>query len=43
MFGPELIKAFGEFKAAWDPDNKLNPHKVVMLTCLRKICGWRGL
>jgi FAD/FMN-containing dehydrogenase/Fe-S oxidoreductase len=29
MFGTELIKAFGEFKAAWDPDNKLNPHKVV--------------
>jgi FAD/FMN-containing dehydrogenase/Fe-S oxidoreductase len=29
MFGPELIKAFGEFKAAWDPENKLNPHKVV--------------
>jgi FAD/FMN-containing dehydrogenase/Fe-S oxidoreductase len=29
MFGPELIKAFGEFKAAWDPQNKLNPHKVV--------------
>ena len=29
MFGPELVKAFGEFKAAWDPDNKLNPHKVV--------------
>jgi len=29
MFGPELIKAFAEFKAAWDPDNKLNPHKVV--------------
>jgi FAD/FMN-containing dehydrogenase/Fe-S oxidoreductase len=29
MFGPELIKAFGDFKAAWDPDNKLNPHKVV--------------
>src|SRR5216683_678166 len=29
MFGAELIKAFGEFKAAWDPDNKLNPHKVV--------------
>ena len=27
MFGPELIKAFGEFKLAWDPDNKLNPHK----------------
>src|SRR6267378_4347827 len=29
MFGPELIKAFGEFKVAWDPKNKLNPHKVV--------------
>jgi FAD/FMN-containing dehydrogenase/Fe-S oxidoreductase len=29
MFGPELIKAFGEFKAAWDPQSKLNPHKVV--------------
>src|SRR5467141_1619201 len=29
MFGAELIRAFGEFKAAWDPDNKLNPHKVV--------------
>jgi len=29
MFGPELIKAFAEFKAAWDPGNKLNPHKVV--------------
>jgi Fe-S oxidoreductase len=29
MFGAELIGAFGEFKAAWDPDTKLNPHKVV--------------
>jgi len=29
MFGPELVKAFGEFKTAWDPENKLNPHKVV--------------
>src|ERR1700732_1235281 len=29
MFGPELMQAFGEFKAIWDPDNKLNPHKVV--------------
>ena len=29
MFGPELVKAFGEFKAAWDPANKMNPHKVV--------------
>jgi FAD/FMN-containing dehydrogenase/Fe-S oxidoreductase len=29
MFGPELVAAFGEFKRAWDPTNKLNPHKVV--------------
>src|SRR5258708_26538181 len=29
MFGAELIKAFDEFKAAWDPDNRLNPHKIV--------------
>ena len=29
MFGAELVRAFGEFKAIWDPDNKMNPHKVV--------------
>jgi len=29
MFGPELMKAFAEFKAAWDPANGMNPHKVV--------------
>src|SRR5258708_18448788 len=29
MFGPELIKAFVEFKSVWDPDNKMNPNKVV--------------
>ena len=29
MFGPELMKAFVEFKSAWDPDNKMNPNKVV--------------
>ena len=29
MFGPELMVAFREFKAVWDPDNKLNPHKVI--------------
>jgi Fe-S oxidoreductase len=23
------MTAFGEFKSAWDPENKLNPHKVV--------------
>ena len=29
MFGAELVRAFGEFKAIWDPDNAMNPHKVV--------------
>ena len=29
MFGPELMAAFREFKAVWDPANKMNPHKVV--------------
>src|SRR5206468_431504 len=29
MFGPELMTAFREFKAVWDPGNKMNPHKVV--------------
>jgi len=29
MFGDELVKAFGEFKAIWDPNNKMNPGKVV--------------
>jgi FAD/FMN-containing dehydrogenase/Fe-S oxidoreductase len=29
MFGPELVDAFRQFKAIWDPRNKMNPHKVV--------------
>ena len=29
MFGPELIQAFHEFKAVWDPGNAMNPHKVL--------------
>jgi len=29
MFGPELMQAFGEFKAIWDPENHMNPHKLV--------------
>ena len=29
MFGPELIGAFREFKALWDPDNRMNPGKLV--------------
>ena len=29
MFGPELVQAFCEFKALWDPAWKMNPGKVV--------------
>jgi Fe-S oxidoreductase len=29
MYGPELIEAFREFKAIWDPAWKMNPGKVV--------------
>ncbi len=29
MFGPELVQAFREFKAIWDPDWRMNPGKVV--------------
>jgi FAD/FMN-containing dehydrogenase/Fe-S oxidoreductase len=28
MFGNELIEAFREFKALWDPDNRMNPGKL---------------
>jgi FAD/FMN-containing dehydrogenase/Fe-S oxidoreductase len=28
MYGPELVGAFREFKAIWDPDGKMNPGKV---------------
>jgi len=29
MFGPEIIRAFEQFKAIWDPQNRMNPGKVV--------------
>jgi FAD/FMN-containing dehydrogenase/Fe-S oxidoreductase len=29
MYGPELIEAFREFKAIWDPAGKMNPGKIV--------------
>ena len=29
MYGPELVRAFGEFKAIWDPAGRMNPGKVV--------------
>lgn len=29
MFGEDLVRAFEEFKRLWDPDNHMNPGKVV--------------
>src|SRR5204863_8989604 len=29
MFGHELVQAFREFKAIWDPEGRMNPGKVV--------------
>jgi FAD/FMN-containing dehydrogenase/Fe-S oxidoreductase len=29
MFGTELMEAFREFKALWDPDNRMNPGKMI--------------
>ncbi|MGH8518582.1 MAG: (Fe-S)-binding protein, partial [Panacagrimonas sp.] len=29
MFGAELMQAFREFKAAWDPQNRMNPGKLI--------------
>jgi len=29
MFGAELVEAFRTFKRIWDPDNKMNPGKIV--------------
>jgi len=29
MFGPELMSAFRTFKRIWDPENKLNPNKMI--------------
>ena len=29
MFGPELMGAFRDFKAIWDPEGRMNPGKVV--------------
>ena len=29
MYGPELMQAFREFKAIWDPLNRMNPNKLI--------------
>ncbi|HET6255246.1 MAG TPA: FAD-binding and (Fe-S)-binding domain-containing protein [Puia sp.] len=28
MYGPELVEAFREFKAIWDPEGRMNPGKI---------------
>ncbi len=40
MFGPELLQAFREFKAIWDPAWKMNPGKVVEPYGWMRICVW---
>ena len=44
MFGPELVEAMREFKAIWDPANRMNPGKVVdpypIVANLRLGPGW---
>jgi FAD/FMN-containing dehydrogenase/Fe-S oxidoreductase len=34
MYGHELAQAFREFKSIWDPDQKMNPGKVVDAYCI---------
>ncbi|MGC2636203.1 MAG: FAD-linked oxidase C-terminal domain-containing protein [Acidobacteriaceae bacterium] len=29
MFGPDLMRAFREFKRLWDPENRMNPGKMI--------------
>ncbi|MDN5747493.1 MAG: FAD-binding protein [Pseudonocardia sp.] len=45
MFGPELVRGFGELKALFDPGNRMNPGKVVapygVDENLRLGAGWR--
>ncbi len=42
MFGPELMRAFGEMKAAFDPGNRMNPGKVVQPYRLDENLDLRG-
>lgn len=32
MYGPELMQAFREFKRLWDPENRMNPGKLMSTT-----------
>jgi FAD/FMN-containing dehydrogenase/Fe-S oxidoreductase len=40
MFGPELVEAFWQFKTAFDPQNKMNPGKVVRAKKLDEDLRW---
>ena len=42
MFGPELIRAFGELKAAFDPRDKMNPGKIMRPNRLDENLTLRG-
>ncbi len=42
MYGDELVRAFGEFKAVWDPGNKMNPGKCVRPYRLDENLRWRS-
>ena len=41
MFGPELIQAFREFKAAWDPAGRMNPGKLIDARRVDQDLRWR--
>ena len=41
MFGPELMQAFREFKAAWDPAGRMNPGKLIDARRVDQDLRWR--
>jgi len=40
MFGADLVQAFREFKAIWDPDGRMNREKSSTRARSMPICGW---
>ena len=40
MFGEDLVQAFWEFKTAFDPENKMNPGKVVLPSKIDENLRW---
>ncbi|HEY0786435.1 MAG TPA: FAD-binding oxidoreductase, partial [Acidobacteriaceae bacterium] len=43
MFGAEIMQAFREFKALWDPENRMNPGKLVAPEGARLLQPGEGL